>query len=196
MTMTTKSATRADVYTTITQQIVSQLEAGVRPWMKLWNAAHKAGSISRPLRNCGKPYSGINVLVLWLTAFERSYTCPIFLTFQQAKELGGFVKKGEKGTTVVYANTFEKKETDAQTGEESIERIPFLKSYTVFEACSYSSEVERGLHRLRPLPTQPHGRLQSFHGHPFLLLGGFARGVVSQLGKAGSNQLRGRRASW
>ena len=69
-----------------------------------------------------------------MTAFERGYSCPLWLTFQQAKELGGYVKKGEKGTTVVYANTFEKKETDAETGEETTERIPFLRSYTVFNA--------------------------------------------------------------
>ncbi len=125
---------RTDVYATITDRIVSQLEAGVRPWHQPWNAKHKAGSINRPLRNNAKPYQGINVLVLWLTAFERGYTAPIWLTFQQAKELNGFVRKGEKATTVVYANSFEKKETDAATGEETVERIPFLKSYSVFNA--------------------------------------------------------------
>ena len=84
---------RTDVYATITDRIVSQLEAGVRPWHQPWNAKHKAGSINRPLRNNAKPYQGINVLVLWLTAFERGYTAPIWLTFQQAKELNGFVRK-------------------------------------------------------------------------------------------------------
>jgi transcriptional regulator with XRE-family HTH domain len=64
------------------------------------------------LRCTGQPYNGVNVLVLWLTAFEKGYTCPLWLTFQQAKELGRHVKKGEKGTTVVYANTFEKKSQD------------------------------------------------------------------------------------
>jgi len=125
---------REDLYTRITNDIVAQLESGCRPWHQPWDAAHAAGGISRPLRYTGQPYNGVNVLVLWLTAFEKGYTCPIYLTFQQAKELGGHVKKGEKGTMVVYANTFEKKEKDEQTGEETTERIPFLKSYTVFNA--------------------------------------------------------------
>lgn len=130
----TTSTNRPDVYARITADIVAQLEAGARPWHQPWNAAHAAGGISRPLRNNGQPYQGVNVLVLWLTAFQRGYACPLWLTFNQAKEAGGFVKKGEKGTTVVYANTFEKTETDAATGEETTERIPFLKAYTVFNA--------------------------------------------------------------
>jgi antirestriction protein ArdC len=83
-----------------------------------------------PASITGEPYHGINVVVLWLTAFEKQYVSPLWVTFQQAKELGGFVRKGEKGTGIVYANSFEKKET----GEETTERIPFLKAYTVFNA--------------------------------------------------------------
>jgi len=128
------TTTRPDLYADITNRIVSQLEQGVRPWHQPWNAKHKAGNISRPLRNTGQPYQGVNVLVLWLTAYERSYTCPIWMTFQQAKVMNAFVKKGEKGTAVVYANTFEKTETDKATGEEHTAKIPFLKSYTVFNA--------------------------------------------------------------
>jgi antirestriction protein ArdC len=132
--MTTATLNRPDVYSRITADIVAKLEAGVRPWHQPWNAKHAAGNITRPLRNSGQPYQGVNVLMLWLTAFDRGYACPIWLTFNQAKEVGGFVRKGEKGTTVVYANTFEKTETDAATGEETKERIPFLKGYTVFNA--------------------------------------------------------------
>jgi antirestriction protein ArdC len=130
----TAQTTRPDVYTRITADIVAQLEAGARPWHQPWNAKHAAGGITRPLRNNGQPYQGVNILVLWLTAFQRGFACPIWLTFNQAKELGGFVKKGEHGATVVYANSFEKTGTDADTGEETTERIPFLKAYTVFNA--------------------------------------------------------------
>ena len=73
-------------------------------------------------------------IVLWLTAFERGYSSPLWMTFVQARDLGGCVKKGEKGTTVVYANSFEKTTTDADTGEETTARVPYLKSYTVFSA--------------------------------------------------------------
>jgi antirestriction protein ArdC len=130
MTATTE---RQDVYTRITADLVAKLEAGVRPWHQPWNAAHAAGGVSRPLRNNGQPYQGINILVLWVTAMDKGYSCPLWLTFNQAKEAGGFVRKGEKGTTVVYANTFEKTETD-DDGTETTERIPFLKAYTVFNA--------------------------------------------------------------
>jgi antirestriction protein ArdC len=130
----TALSTRPDVYTRITSDIVTQLEAGVRPWHQPWNAKHAAGGITRPLRNNGQPYQGVNILVLWLTAFQKGYACPIWLTFNQAKEVGGFVKKGEHGATVVYANSFEKTGTDSETGEETTERIPFLKAYTVFNA--------------------------------------------------------------
>ena len=130
----TATATRIDHYTRITADIVRQLETGVRPWYQPWKMQHAAGGISRPLRYTGEPYHGINVVVLWLTAFEKQYVSPLWVTFQQAKELGRFVKKGEKGTGIVYANSFEKKETDQATGEEKTERIPFLKSYTVFNA--------------------------------------------------------------
>src|ERR1700733_3269953 len=125
---------RPDVYTRITSDIVAKLEAGVRPWHQPWNAAHAAGGISRPLRNNGQAYQGINILVLWVTSMDKGYSCPIWLTFNQAKEAGGFVKKGEKGTTVVYASTFEKTDTDADSGKETTEQIPFLKAYTVFNA--------------------------------------------------------------
>lgn len=134
---------RGDLYQAITDRIVMQLERGVRPWHQPWNARHKAGAVSRPLRNNGVPYQGVNVIVLWLTAFEKGYACPLWLTFNQAKELGGFVKKGEKGTQVVYANTFEKTDTDKETGEETTERIPFLKSYTVFNAEQVEGLPER-----------------------------------------------------
>ncbi len=138
-----KTATRTDLYADITNRIVEQLEAGVRPWHQPWKNEHPAGGISRPLRFNQEPYHGINVIVLWLTAFDKQYVSPIWMTFQQAKELGGFVRKGEKGTSVVYANAIEKKETDVDTGEEKTERIPFLKSYTVFNVEQIESLPER-----------------------------------------------------
>jgi antirestriction protein ArdC len=71
--------------------------------------------------------------MLWASAEEQGFECPLWLTFQQAKELGGNVKKGEHGSPVVYANTFKKTETN-DAGEELEQEIPFLKQYTVFNA--------------------------------------------------------------
>ena len=124
---------RADVYSRITDRIIADLEQGVRPWFKPWNAEHVAGRITRPLRHNGVPYKGINVVVLWSAAVARGYACPIWLTFRQALELGGHVRKGETGELIVYADRFKRTETDDK-GQEVEREIPFLKGYTVFNA--------------------------------------------------------------
>ena len=123
---------KQDVYSRITDKIVADLEAGVRPWHQPWNAEHAAGKITRPLRFNGAPYSGINVVMLWSEAVDRGYSAPIWMTFRQAGELGGHVRKGEHGSSVVYASTFKKSEQDAETGEDIERDIPFMKGYTVF----------------------------------------------------------------
>jgi len=131
--MTSKTAkNREDIYTRITNQIVTALEQGIKPWTQPWNAAHAAGPVSRPLRHNGKPYSGINILTLWASSMEGHFGAPIWMTFKQARELGGHVRKGEKGSPVVYANTLTRTETDEKTGEEIDQTIPFMKGYTVF----------------------------------------------------------------
>lgn len=128
------TATRTDIYSAVTNRIVEELERGVRPWLKPWNAEHAAGRITRPLRHNGTPYNGINILMLWASAELAGFHCPFWLTFHQAKEMGGFVRKGERGAPVVYASTFKKSDT-TDDGAEVESEIPFLKQYTVFNAC-------------------------------------------------------------
>ena len=123
---------KQDVYTRITNQIVSHLEKGVRAWVRPWNAEHAAGRITRPLRHNGKPYSGINVLSLWASAMAQNFAAPIWMTFKQASELDAHIRKGEKGSLVVYADSITRRETDEKTGDEIDREIPFLKGYTVF----------------------------------------------------------------
>ena len=122
-----------DVYSRVTACIIADLEQGVRPWMKPWSGEHAAGRITRPLRHNGIPYKGINVVMLWSAATEKGYACPLWLTFRQALELGGNVRKGETGELVVYANRITRTETD-DNDAESLREIPFLKGYTVFNA--------------------------------------------------------------
>jgi len=123
---------KQDIYTRITNQIVSHLEKGVRPWVRPWNAEHAAGRITRPLRHNGKPYSGINVLSLWASAMAQNFVAPIWMTFKQALEFDAHVRKEEKGSLVVYADSITRKETDEKTGDEIDREIPFLRGYTVF----------------------------------------------------------------
>lgn len=125
---------KTDIYEKVTATIVAELEKGERPWLKPWNAEHAAGRITRPLRANGIPYRGINVVMLWGSAVEHGFSAPLWLTYKQAQELGGQVRKGEKGSLVVYANTISRTETDEATGEEHERDIPFMKGYTVFNA--------------------------------------------------------------
>jgi antirestriction protein ArdC len=121
---------RSDVYSRVTDQIIADLEAGVRPWVRPWNA-HAAGEVSRPLRYNAMPYRGINVVLLWLAALRQQFRNPLWMTYKQAVELGGQVRKGAKGSLVVYADTFTRRET-GDNGQEQEVAVPFLKSYTVF----------------------------------------------------------------
>jgi antirestriction protein ArdC len=126
-------APREDVYSRVTAKIVASLEHGVRPWTKPWTAEHTAGRITRPLRHNGQPYRGINVLMLWGDSVEKGFVSPFWLTYKQAAEMKAQVRKGQHGSTVVYADRFTQIGTDAK-GQEVEEEIPFLKAYTVFNA--------------------------------------------------------------
>lgn len=128
---TNARAPREDVYTRVTSKIVAQLEQGVRPWTKPWSVENTAGRITRPLRHNGLPYRGINVLMLWGEAMEQGFTSPYWLTFKQSLEMKAHVRKGQHGSTVVYADRYKKTGTD-DSGAEVEQDIPFLKAYTVF----------------------------------------------------------------
>lgn len=132
--MTTDATnTSHDIYTRITDQIVAELEKGNLVWRKPWSSEHLAGQVTRPLRHNDVPYSGINTIVLWATAASRGYSSPYWMTYKQATDLKAQVRKGEKGTSVVYADKMVKEETD-DDGNTEQRRIPYLKVYTVFNA--------------------------------------------------------------
>jgi antirestriction protein ArdC len=126
---------RASIYREITDKIITELEAGRIPWVQPWGMASATATIAMP-RNASthRRYSGINVLILWGAVFAQSFTGQNWLTFRQALGLGGNVRKGERGTTVVYADRFTPRD-ERRRAEESGEEpgvIPFLKRFTVF----------------------------------------------------------------
>jgi len=141
---------RVDVYQKITDRIVIELEKGVRPWLKPWNAEHAAERITRPLRGNGIPYRGINILMLWSAAMEKGFAAPVWMTFKQALEFNAHVRKGEQGSLVVYADKIIRAETDADTGEESERAIPFMKGYTVFNVEQIDGLPERFYAKAEP----------------------------------------------
>jgi antirestriction protein ArdC len=131
-----KAPTR-DIYAEVTARIIHELEEGRLPWVQPWGRPNNGVSINPGLpRNAltARNYRGVNVLILWGAVIEHGYPSQSWLTFRQAIEAGGNVIKGERGTTVVYADRFtpeKEKERARQTGEEARE-VPFLKRFTVF----------------------------------------------------------------
>jgi antirestriction protein ArdC len=126
---------RTSLYQEITDKIIAELEAGRAPWVQPWGTAAAKAPLAMP-RNAStyRRYSGINVLILWDAVIEHGFSNQSWLTFRQALGLGGNVRKGERGTTVVYADRFtpeDERRRAEQTGEEP-GAIPFLKRFTVF----------------------------------------------------------------
>ena len=126
---------RASLYDEITDKIIAELEAGRVPWVQPWGTAAAKASLAMPKNaSTNRQYSGVNILILWGAVIERGFAGQSWLTFRQALSLGGHVRKGERGTTVVYADRFvpsNEKRRAAETGEE-VQAIPFLKRFTVF----------------------------------------------------------------
>ena len=128
---------RTSLYQEITDRIIAELEAGRVPWVQPWGSAGINASLGLPKNAAtGRKYSGINILILWGAIAERGFTGQGWLTFRQALALGGHVRKGEKGTTVVYADRFipDGERARAEEAGEEPEAIPFLKRFTVFNA--------------------------------------------------------------
>ena len=126
---------RTNFYDDITNKIIAELEKGRFPWVQSWDAPSAKAQLAMPKNaSTNRAYSGINVLILWGEVIEKAYTGQSWLTFRQALALGGQVRKGERGTTVVYADRFipdDARRRAAQSGGEA-RAIPFLKRFTVF----------------------------------------------------------------
>lgn len=123
---------RADFYQRITDTIIRNLEQGTRPWAKPWTTTSSTAGAIRPLRHDGTPYRGINVVILWSEASDNGYTSSTWMTYRQAQLLGAQVRKGERGTTIVYAKPVQLHNQDATTDDENARTIPLLRAYTVF----------------------------------------------------------------
>lgn len=119
-----------NAYDEITQRIIAELEQGAVPWIKPWKADSSAN------RNIvsGKPYRGINRLILGMQGMAAGHSSPYWASFKQWQERGGCVRKGEKGTKIVFFSPIEKTAKNA-AGEEETEKYAVLKTYFVFNAC-------------------------------------------------------------
>jgi antirestriction protein ArdC len=145
---------------TITAAIVERLEAGTRPWVQPWTGT----SVSRPLRACGTPYRGINVLWLWMAAEAAGHSSAYWMTYRQAQLLGAQVRKGERGTPAIFYRAYQGGDTDEGDGTEKQQARRVLKSFSVFNACQIDGLPSRFFPEPRPLltPNQRDSALESF----------------------------------
>ena len=121
---------KRDLYAEVSARIVAELESGAAPWVKPWSASPGANTPCNAVTS--RPYSGCNVILLWL-ARNRGWPTPRFLTFKQAIETGGNVRKGEHGTKVYFVKQLRVRESDTDAGEEIDAKIvPMMREYTVF----------------------------------------------------------------
>lgn len=129
---------KRDLYQTVTDRIVARMQTGVMPWEKAWSSA---GSSLPMNATTERPYSGINVLLFWM-AQDAGYAKPRYLTFKQALDVGGNVRKGEHGSKVYYFKQLTVE--DKASGEEK--QIPMLREYTVFNVAQCENLPEKIVH--------------------------------------------------
>lgn len=117
-----------DIHQEITDRFIAAIEAGTKPWQADWITT------GLPLRVTGQAYQGINTLLLGMIGAAKGYRNPTWMTFDQARKLGGCVRKGEKGSPVVFYKQYDKNaaEDDARADDDGKVRVRVLRGYTVF----------------------------------------------------------------
>lgn len=126
---------RLDVHDLVTNIIIEQLEKGVVPWKQPWTD-EDSPSLGLPRnKTTGNYYRGINIVLLWSSSIKNNFKTDDWGSFKQWQSNKESIRKGEKGSLVVYYDTIEKE----QDGE--LQKIPFLKSSYVFNRCQLASFV-------------------------------------------------------
>ncbi|MHC2543372.1 antirestriction protein ArdC [Sinorhizobium meliloti] len=144
-----------DTYQRITDTIIEQLEAGTKPWFRPWRGNSRGSLV--PRRATGEASRGINVLMLWLASELAGYEGNTWMTYRQAQDLGGQVRKGEKGSLVVKYGTFTPKERE----DDDERAIPYLKGYTVFNVEQIENLPDRFYRPVEELPATPVPHLET-----------------------------------
>ncbi|MCH8824322.1 MAG: DUF1738 domain-containing protein [Planctomycetes bacterium] len=144
------------VYQIVTDRVIELLEHGVVPWHKPW-----AGEESCP-RNLasGKQYRGVNPFLLGVTSWCKGYESSYWLTYKQAQQRGGHVKKGEKSTRVVFYKQYEVAKRDPLTRKLEQVSIPILRFYSVFNV-QQTEGVEYPESKLAQIDFNPIERCES-----------------------------------
>lgn len=117
------------MYEEITERIIDSLEAGGIPWVRPWGSV-QYGQHRNVITD--RPYSGINIILLNLVAIERGYDDPRWITFKNAGQLGGHVRKGEKGVGIVFWRIKTTGQSDDNGSDDDRNAIPLMRMFTVF----------------------------------------------------------------
>ncbi|MFB1118781.1 zincin-like metallopeptidase domain-containing protein [Dickeya dadantii] len=145
------SKTKTDIYQTVTDSIITALEAGVKPWTCPWQRVPGMSGLPSNFAT-GIAYSGMNIMLLWCSASEQGFGDSRWMTYRQAQAVGGQVRKGEHGTTAIFYTTLEKENEDGD-----IDQIPMLKTFTVFnveqiDGLPLNTEAVSPVETFEPLP--------------------------------------------
>lgn len=173
---------KIDAYETVTAAIIEMMERGGAEWIKGWATSPAA----LPRRVTGEAYRGINQLLLGMIGADCGFTSPTWMTFKQAKELGGMVRKGEKSSPSIYFGTVEADKGEG-AGEGAGEadgaegrRIPFARLYRVFNVDQIDGLPDRFAPPPAAAPVNPDGRNS--------LAESILRATGAQIGEDGGNR--------
>jgi antirestriction protein ArdC len=139
--MKTPSQIRAE----ITAQIVAALEQGVIPWRKPWSTIRDPFRLPSNIKTL-RPYRGINVLMLQLAASKNAYCVGLWGTFNRWKAIGCNVRKGEKGTAIVFWKPIS--EAKGSDDDDEPRTFPLLQSWTVFNVAQVQGKAAEPFHSL------------------------------------------------
>lgn len=143
---------KTDIRQQVTNRIVGIMERGVQEWRKTWQAAAAQGL---PMNGAtGVAYRGINILTLWMEAQARGFGSNRWMTYRQASMCGGQVRRGERGTQIVFYQMMER-DVQQENGEEEARRFPVLKTFTVFNVMQIDGLPEHLSDRISDLSPDP-----------------------------------------
>ncbi|TDS90208.1 antirestriction protein ArdC [Rahnella sp. BIGb0236] len=145
------SRTKTDIYQSVTDSIISALEAGVKPWSCPWQRVPGMSGLPSNY-STGAAYSGMNIMLLWCSASEQGFNDSRWMTYKQAKAEGGQVRNGEHGTTAIFYTMLERENDEGET-----DYIPMLKTFIVFnveqiDGLPLSDEVVFPAETFEPIP--------------------------------------------
>lgn len=127
-----------EIRQSITERLVSALKTGTNiPWRKPWKSVGPRFPTNFVAK---RPYSGINILTLWLASQEKNFPVDYWATFNQWKSVGANVKKGEKSERIVFYSQVKKSMKDAE-GKDRLETFPILKTWSVFNIAQVEGSV-------------------------------------------------------